>query len=106
MNGWPPLSDADRAGYRAKRVQEIFDSYQPLTPKEYIGVELCRRGFAEAASQTHRPPVPVPARSAIVEPSEIGPRRRGCIQRDEGGQLVLEMEPRVGFEPGCHGRMS
>ena len=91
MSDWPPLSDADRQAYHATRMRELFDEWQPLTPKEYIGIELCRRGFSRTGSFER--PAPAPVKHPVVESSMIGPRRPGCLQRDDDGQLFFELLP-------------
>jgi hypothetical protein len=91
MSEWPQSSPVDRNAFRAARIAEIFREFEPLTPKEYIGIELCRRGFANANGKSFVPPPPSPVRAVVVGAAEIGPRRPGCLQRQESGQMFFEL---------------
>jgi hypothetical protein len=88
----PSLSDADRESYRRAQLRELFDQWQPLTPREYIGIELCRRGFA--APGPHQPPPATPARKSILEPRHyLEAWRPGCLEREKTGQMVFQLFP-------------
>ncbi len=92
MSDCPPLPDSDRESYRRAQLRELFDQWQPLTPKEYIGIELCRRRFA--SSGPHQPPAPTPVRKTILEPRHyLEAWRPGCLQRDETGQMLFQLFP-------------
>jgi hypothetical protein len=73
-------------------VREIFEQWEPLTPREYIAIELCRRGFA--APGPHRPLVPIPVRKVALEPHQyLEAWRPGCLERDEKGQMSFQLLP-------------
>ena len=114
-----PISEADRRAYASARMKFELEGLARLKPAELAGIERCRRKFealgprpqvtllpskipgamdahVEPASERHArikgETSAMAAAWAVIGAEFIGPRRRGCIQRDENGDLVMDME--------------
>jgi hypothetical protein len=113
------IPEADRHGYALAKAKFIADGYAQPTPKELGGIDRCRQGFeamgpppeviflpgpiagsleahvltaAERHARFARETRAMAAAWSTLATDFIGPRRRGCIQRDENGGLVMDLE--------------
>jgi hypothetical protein len=114
--GAASYSEEDRRIFAARRMRFELEGLAHLKPTELAGIERCRRMFEamgpkpetglkpsafvrggmEVVFAPHAGEIarPLGAKSlgGVVGADFIGPRRRGCIQRDENGEAVMDME--------------
>jgi len=114
--GGASYSEEDRRVFAARRMRFELEGLARLKSAELAGIERCRRMFEAMGPRPESglkpsalvrggvevvfPPHagegarPTGKRSlgGVVESDFIGPRRRGCIQRDQNGDLVIDME--------------
>ena len=114
--GAASYSEADRREFAARRMKFELEGLARLKPAELAGIERCRRmfeamglrpeitwkpsklvrGAMEAVFAPHAEGLALPtgrkSLGGVVEADFIGPRRRGCIQRDENGEAVMDMD--------------
>ncbi len=111
-------SEADRRARAAERLRFELSQFAQLKEGEREGIERCRMMFEAMGppAEVILEPGPVPGCWNVRVPSAadrharhgrrlgamaaawhtvaadfIGPRRRGCIQRDENGKVVIDM---------------
>jgi hypothetical protein len=112
------ITEADKCAYAKARLEFKKEEFAELKPAEKAGIERCRQMFAamgpppevvlepgQIAGWMNARVITRPERHAYfvrrmaataaawaeVAADFIGPRRRGCLQRDDAGGLFIDM---------------